>query len=232
MYVWIRVFIPSSTGAPLHLVLVPRLSVILLSRSVNVVEQCHGECHAQELHYQDDHAYGSQQILIVIQPFLHFLKAAPVPEHVGGVPPTVLVMLLAAAIRNYFVLQGLVPVGVSYHSTAFPLCLDDVPGISQAYVVFWVVQSQPILEILFGILTHLICVHKEQDEQNHLRQKNYQQHNEELPERGRALLQQQHRQYCKLNLWTKLWTAKLLLQLSAVLSEYFTNVTVRLASVI
>lgn len=39
--------------------------------------------------------------------------------------------------------------GVTY------LCLDDVPGISQAYVIFWVVQSQPILEILFGILTHL-----------------------------------------------------------------------------
>lgn len=50
------------------------------------------------------------------------------------------------------------------------------------------------------ITTYLICVHKEQDEQNHLRQKNYQQDNEELPERGRALLQQQHRQYCKLNL--------------------------------
>lgn len=54
------------------------------------------------------------------------------------------------------------------------------------------------------ITTYLICVHKEQDEQNHLRQKNYQQDNEELPERGRALLQQQHRQYCKLNLLTKL----------------------------
>lgn len=38
------------------------------------------------------------------------------------------------------------------------------------------------------ITTYLICVHKEQDEQNHLRQKNYQQDNEELPERGRALL--------------------------------------------
>lgn len=28
------------------------------------------------LHYQDDHAYGSQQVLVVIQPFLHFLEAA------------------------------------------------------------------------------------------------------------------------------------------------------------
>lgn len=29
--------------------LVPRLSVVLLPRSVDVVEQCHGERHAQEL---------------------------------------------------------------------------------------------------------------------------------------------------------------------------------------
>lgn len=28
------------------------------------------------LHDQDDHAYGSQQVLVVIQPFLHFLEAA------------------------------------------------------------------------------------------------------------------------------------------------------------
>ena len=35
------------------------------------------------------------------------------------------------------------------------LCLDDVPSISQAYVVLWVVESQPILQILFSILTHL-----------------------------------------------------------------------------
>lgn len=28
------------------------------------------------LHYQDDHAYGSEQILVIIQPSLHFLKAA------------------------------------------------------------------------------------------------------------------------------------------------------------
>lgn len=35
------------------------------------------------------------------------------------------------------------------------LCLDDVPGISQAYVVFGVVESQAILEILLGVLTHL-----------------------------------------------------------------------------
>lgn len=31
---------------------------------------------APYLHYQDDHAYGSQQVLVVIQPFLHFLEAA------------------------------------------------------------------------------------------------------------------------------------------------------------
>lgn len=35
------------------------------------------------------------------------------------------------------------------------LCLDDVPGISQAYVVFWVVKSQPIFQILLSILAHL-----------------------------------------------------------------------------
>lgn len=28
------------------------------------------------LHYQDDHAYSSQQMLVIIQPFFHFLKAA------------------------------------------------------------------------------------------------------------------------------------------------------------
>lgn len=28
------------------------------------------------LHYQDDHPDGSQQELVVIQPFLHFLEAA------------------------------------------------------------------------------------------------------------------------------------------------------------
>lgn len=28
------------------------------------------------LHHQDDHADGSQQVLVVIQPFLHFLEAA------------------------------------------------------------------------------------------------------------------------------------------------------------
>lgn len=34
-------------------------------------------CHRiTYLHYQDDHAYGSQQVLVVVQPFLHFLKAA------------------------------------------------------------------------------------------------------------------------------------------------------------
>lgn len=31
---------------------------------------------ASYLHYQDDHAYGSQHMLVFIQPFLHFLKAA------------------------------------------------------------------------------------------------------------------------------------------------------------
>lgn len=45
----------------------------------------------------------------------------PVPEHIGGVTPTVLVMLLAAAVRNYFLLEGLVPVGVRYNTAALPL---------------------------------------------------------------------------------------------------------------
>lgn len=31
---------------------------------------------ASYLHHQDDHAYGSQHVLVVVQPFLHFLKAA------------------------------------------------------------------------------------------------------------------------------------------------------------
>lgn len=35
------------------------------------------------------------------------------------------------------------------------LCLDDVPGVSQAYVIFRVVESQAVLQILLGILTHL-----------------------------------------------------------------------------
>lgn len=35
------------------------------------------------------------------------------------------------------------------------LSLDDVPGISQAYVVLWVVESQAVLQVLFGVLAHL-----------------------------------------------------------------------------
>ena len=31
---------------------------------------------ASYLHHQDDHAYGSQHVLVVVQPFLHFLEAA------------------------------------------------------------------------------------------------------------------------------------------------------------
>lgn len=34
----------------------------------------------------------------------HIICTHPVPEHVGGVMPTVLVMLLAAAVWNYFLL--------------------------------------------------------------------------------------------------------------------------------
>lgn len=45
----------------------------------------------------------------------------PVPEHIGLVPPTVLVMLLAAAIRNHFLIEGLVPVGRPYDTAALPL---------------------------------------------------------------------------------------------------------------
>lgn len=45
----------------------------------------------------------------------------PVPEHIGGVPPTVLVVLLAAAIRNHFLLEGFVPVGVRDDAAALPL---------------------------------------------------------------------------------------------------------------
>ena len=40
------------------------------------------------------------------------------------------------------------------------LCLDDVPGVSQAYVVLGVVKSQPVLQILLGILTHLYMKEK------------------------------------------------------------------------
>lgn len=46
-----------------------------------------------------------------------------VPEHVGGVAATVLVMLLAAAVRNYLLLQSLVPIGVRYHTAALPLLM-------------------------------------------------------------------------------------------------------------
>ena len=31
---------------------------------------------ASHLQHQDDHAYSSQQVLVFIQPFLHFLEAA------------------------------------------------------------------------------------------------------------------------------------------------------------
>lgn len=49
------------------------------------------------------------------------LPTHPVPEHVGDVAPTVLVMFLATAIWNYLLLQGLVPVGGRYNPTALPL---------------------------------------------------------------------------------------------------------------
>lgn len=48
----------------------------------------------------------------------------PVPEHVGGVAATVLVVLLAAAVRDDLLLQGLVPVGVGYHTAALPLSMS------------------------------------------------------------------------------------------------------------
>lgn len=51
----------------------------------------------------------------------------PVPEHIGGVPPTVLVVLLAAAIRNHFLLEGLVPVGVDDDAAALPLAEKNRP---------------------------------------------------------------------------------------------------------
>lgn len=35
------------------------------------------------------------------------------------------------------------------------LCLDDVPGVPQANVIFWVVEDQALLQILLGILSHL-----------------------------------------------------------------------------
>lgn len=49
------------------------------------------------------------------------LPTHPVPEHVGDVAPTVLVMFLATAIWNYLLLQGLVPVVVCYNPAALPL---------------------------------------------------------------------------------------------------------------
>lgn len=48
-------------------------------------------------------------------------RTHPVPEHIGGVPPTVLVVLLAAAIRNHILFEGLVPVGVRDDTAALPL---------------------------------------------------------------------------------------------------------------
>lgn len=48
-------------------------------------------------------------------------RTHPVPEHIGGVPPTVLVVLLAAAIRNHLLFEGLVPVGVRDDAAALPL---------------------------------------------------------------------------------------------------------------
>lgn len=43
------------------------------------------------------------------------------PERIGGVPPTVLVVLLAAAIRNHLLFEGLVPVGGRDDAAALPL---------------------------------------------------------------------------------------------------------------
>lgn len=61
----------------------------------------------------------------------------PVPEHIGGVPPTVLVVLLAAAIRNHFLLEGIVPVGVRDDAAALPL-RSKRTGATQALLqVYW-----------------------------------------------------------------------------------------------
>lgn len=35
------------------------------------------------------------------------------------------------------------------------LCLDDVPGVPQANVIFWVVEGQAVLQVLLGVLSHL-----------------------------------------------------------------------------
>lgn len=46
----IKSLIPSGSGAPLHRASPPaRLSIVFLPRSVDVVEERHGERHAQEL---------------------------------------------------------------------------------------------------------------------------------------------------------------------------------------
>lgn len=45
----------------------------------------------------------------------------PLPELVGNIATAVLIVFLAAAVRNYFLFQSLVPVCKSSHTTALPL---------------------------------------------------------------------------------------------------------------
>lgn len=54
--------------------------------------------------------------------FVHSLATHPLPELVGDVTATVLIVLLAAAIRYHLLFQSLVPVCKPSHTTALPLC--------------------------------------------------------------------------------------------------------------
>lgn len=152
------------------------------------MEQCHGKGHSQELNYQDTHADGSEEVLIIFKPLFNLLVAAPSPEHVGGVAATLLIMLLTAAVRHHLFFQSLVPICVTSYATTLPLSLNDIPGISQPNVVVCVVESKSVFQVLLCILTDLIRVDEEKNEQNQLSQQNNQQDNEEAQKQALVFL--------------------------------------------
>lgn len=164
------------------------LSLVLLPCSVDLLVKCHGEGHSQELNNQYTHGDGSQQVLVVIQPLLHFLIATPCPEGVGGVASTALENLLAAAVGHNVALQRHVPVVVVHHAAASPLSLDGVPGVPQPSVVLRVVQHQTFLQVAPGVFIHLFGVDKEEDEEDELGQEDDQQNNEEAQQEALVLL--------------------------------------------
>lgn len=161
---------------------------VLLPSSVDLLVKRHGEGHAQKLYDQHTHSDGSQKVFVVVQPVFYLFIATPCPEGVGGVASTARIKLLATAVWNHVFMQGEVPVIVILHAAAIPLSLDIVPCITQPSVVISVVQDEAFGQVLFGVLTHLVGVDKEEDQENEFSQEDDQQNDEEAQQQTLVLL--------------------------------------------